>query len=320
MGRRTLIPNHRFYRSSFDNYRLTVSKRIVENGEMNLAIIFAVALGCFVAERLWPAMKLPRVNAWWGRVVLINSIQFGITVLAGRTWNRWLNHVSLFDLKEHCGDWSSALIIYLFSTFVYYWWHRYRHESQFLWRTLHQIHHSARRLEIVTSFYKHPVEIWINSILSSLIVFPLFGGSLRAAGYYTILIAVGEFFYHWNIRTPSWLGFIFQTPNRIGSTINSVITPIILPIFRFGTFSSARSKTRKTLTETAASKAGVKTALRTCSLVETSTHPVQRSSRRSISCQPASVVRSVGPAPRRAFRPRRHRFRYCHPGPRLLSE
>jgi len=83
---------------------------------MNLAIIFAVALGCFVAERLWPAMKLPRVNAWWGRVVLINSIQFGITVLAGRTWNRWLNHFSLFDLKEHCGDWSSALIIYLFST------------------------------------------------------------------------------------------------------------------------------------------------------------------------------------------------------------
>jgi sterol desaturase/sphingolipid hydroxylase (fatty acid hydroxylase superfamily) len=127
---------------------------LFENGEMNLAIIFAVALGCFIAECLWPAMKLPRVNAWWGRVILINCTQLGITILAGRTWNRWLNHVSLFDLKEHCGDWSSALIIYLFSTFVYYWWHRYRHESQFLWRTLHQIHHSARRLEIVTRFLK----------------------------------------------------------------------------------------------------------------------------------------------------------------------
>lgn len=179
---------------------------------MNVAIIFAVALGCIIAEQLWPAMKLPRVNAWWGRIILINSVQLGITVLAGHTWNRWLNHLSVFDLKNHCSDWSAALIIYLFSTFVYYWWHRYRHESQFLWRTLHQIHHSARRLEIVTSFYKHPVEIWINSLLSSAIVFPLFGGSLGAAGYYTILIAVGEFFYHWNIRTPSWLGFIFQRP------------------------------------------------------------------------------------------------------------
>jgi hypothetical protein len=77
---------------------------------------------------------------------------------------------------------------------------------------LHQIHHSARRLEILTSFYKHPLEIWINSILSSLIVYPLFGGSLRAAAYYTILIAVGEFFYHWNINTPAWVGFVFQRP------------------------------------------------------------------------------------------------------------
>ena len=64
----------------------------------------------------------------------------------------------------------------------------------------------------MTSFYKHPVEILINSLLSSVIVFPLFGGSIRAAGYYTVLIAVGEFFYHWNITTPAWLGFIFQRP------------------------------------------------------------------------------------------------------------
>jgi sterol desaturase/sphingolipid hydroxylase (fatty acid hydroxylase superfamily) len=179
---------------------------------MNLLIIFGVAAGCILAEQLWPAMTLPRVNAWWGRVILINSIQLGITVLAGQTWNRWFELDSLVHLKERCGDGSSALILYLFSTFVYYWWHRCRHESQFLWKTLHQIHHSARRLEIVTSFYKHPVEILINSLLGSLIVYPLFGASIRAAGYYTVLIALGEFFYHWNIKTPSWLGFIFQRP------------------------------------------------------------------------------------------------------------
>ena len=55
---------------------------------MNVLIIFGVAAGCVLAERLWPAMELPRVNAWWGRVILINSIQLGITVLAGQTWNR----------------------------------------------------------------------------------------------------------------------------------------------------------------------------------------------------------------------------------------
>lgn len=179
---------------------------------MIITVLFAIAAGCILVERLWPAMELPRVNAWWGRVILTNGIQLGITFLAGTTWNRWFAHGSLLHLHAHLSDWPSALLTYFFSTFVYYWWHRYRHESPFFWRVLHQIHHSARRLEVVTSFYKHPVEILINSILSSLIVYPLFGCSVTAASYYTLLIAVGEFFYHWNIRTPKALGYFFQRP------------------------------------------------------------------------------------------------------------
>jgi hypothetical protein len=42
---------------------------------MNMLIIFGVAAGCILVERLWPAMELPRVDAWWGRVILINSTQ-----------------------------------------------------------------------------------------------------------------------------------------------------------------------------------------------------------------------------------------------------
>jgi sterol desaturase/sphingolipid hydroxylase (fatty acid hydroxylase superfamily) len=179
---------------------------------MNILLVFAIAAGCMLAERLWPAMELPRVNNWWGRVILTNSIQLMITVLAGQTWNRWLSHWSIFHISASLPDVAAAALAYVFSTFVYYWWHRFRHESQFLWRALHQIHHSARRLEIVTSFYKHPVEILINSVLSSLIVYPLFGCSVTAASYYTVGIAIGEFFYHWNINTPTWVGFFFQRP------------------------------------------------------------------------------------------------------------
>ena len=177
-----------------------------------LILIFAIAAGCIAAERFWPAMELPRVRAWWPRVLLINAIQLGITVLAGATWNRWFDRTSLFHLRDYLPAWTSALVVYTFSTFVFYWWHRYRHESQFFWRTLHQIHHSARRLEILTSFYKHPVEIWLNSIISSLMVYTLFGCDVQTAGYYTFLIAVGEFFYHWNIKTPRWIGYVFQRP------------------------------------------------------------------------------------------------------------
>ncbi|MCG3204570.1 MAG: hypothetical protein KCHDKBKB_01285 [Elusimicrobia bacterium] len=158
-------------------------------------------------------MDLPKVRAWWARVIFCNAIQLGIIILAGVTWDRWFGSVSLFHLKDRMGDWPSALIAYFVSTFIYYWWHRIRHESQFFWLLCHQLHHSPRRIELLTSFYKHPVEITINSILSAAIVYLLFGCSITAGAYYTLLTAVAEYFYHWNINTPQWLGFIIQRPD-----------------------------------------------------------------------------------------------------------
>ena len=163
---------------------------------MNLLILFGVAAGCILTERLWPATELPRVDAWWGRVILINSVQLGMVILAGQTWNRWMARASFLHTSDQLNDFAAAAIAYFVSTFIYYWWHRLRHESQLFWRICHQLHHSARRIEIVTSFYKHPVEILLNSILSSAIVYPLLGCSIQAAGYYTALTAIAEYFYH----------------------------------------------------------------------------------------------------------------------------
>jgi sterol desaturase/sphingolipid hydroxylase (fatty acid hydroxylase superfamily) len=177
-----------------------------------IILLFAIAAGCILVERLWPAMELPRVHAWWPRVLLINAIQLGIVVLAGETWNRWLAHASLLHLSRHFNDLAAAGFAYFISTFVYYWWHRFRHESQFFWRLCHQLHHSPRRIEILTSFYKHPVEILLNSLLSSAIVYTLLGCSVPAAAYYTFLTAIAEYFYHWNIKTPRWFGYLVQRP------------------------------------------------------------------------------------------------------------
>ncbi len=181
-------------------------------GRMDLLLIFAIAAGCIVAERLWPAGALPVVRGWWARVALVNAVQLGIVILAGHTWTRWMAHASLVHLAQYVGDFSGAAIAYFVSTFVYYWWHRLRHESRFFWRLCHQLHHSPRRIEVLTSFYKHPVEVFLNSLLSSALVFPLLGCSVKAAGYYTILTAAAEFFYHWNVRTPHWWGYLVQRP------------------------------------------------------------------------------------------------------------
>lgn len=166
----------------------------------------------FLVEWLWPASELPSVRNWWARVALINLIQLGIVVLAGLTWDRWLAGASLIHLDSHFGFLIQGVIAYLVSTFIYYWWHRFRHESDWFWRFCHQLHHSPQRIEILTSFYKHPLEITLNSVLSAAIVYPLLGCSVKAGALYTFLTAIAEYFYHWNIHTPHWLGFLFQRP------------------------------------------------------------------------------------------------------------
>jgi len=172
----------------------------------------ALAAGLmFAAERLAPGTALPRVRGWWGRVALINGFQVGITLVGGLTWNRWLQGRSVFNV----GGWpdgAAVALTYFVSTFIYYWWHRIRHESPFWWRVAHQIHHSASRLEILTSFYKHPLEIALDSILSAVICYPLMGCTASQGAAYIVIVAVAEMFYHWNVRTPRWIGTIVQRP------------------------------------------------------------------------------------------------------------
>ncbi len=212
---------------------------------MIIGIVIAIGVGLIVLERLWPAMDLPKVRAWWARVILVNLIQLGIVVLAGFTWDRWLQAVSLLSLREHLNDLWQASIAYLVSTFVYYWWHRLRHESRLFWLLCHQLHHSPRRIEVVTAFYKHPVELMINSLLSAGIVYVLLGCTVQAGVYYTLMTAVAEFFYHWNITTPRWLGFIIQRPeaHRVHHQYHHHTNNFAdLPIFdiMFGTFQNPR--------------------------------------------------------------------------------
>ncbi|MDH3637408.1 MAG: sterol desaturase family protein [Gammaproteobacteria bacterium] len=96
-------------------------------------------------------------------------------------------------------------------TFAFYWWHRLRHYRGF-WPTFHQIHHSPSRIEVLTSFYKHPIEIATNSLLTAAILFPVLGCSLMGTFWYNFFAATGEFFYHGNYRSPRWLRYFVQTP------------------------------------------------------------------------------------------------------------
>lgn len=177
-----------------------------------LTVILAVFCGCFLLERLIPGWSLPRVKTWPLRVLLINVVQLGVVLLAGISWERWLARQSLLHLSNYLGDIGGGLLAYVIATFVFYWWHRMRHESDLLWRLFHQIHHSPQRIEVITSFYKHPGEMLLNSLIGSLLVYTLLGLSPAAGAIYTLCTALGEFFYHTSVRTPRWVGYVFQRP------------------------------------------------------------------------------------------------------------
>ena len=177
-----------------------------------LSTILTIFVGCFLLERAMPGWPLPKVKSWPLRVLLINGIQLGVILLAGVSWERWLSSWSVFSLSAHVSPVAGGLLAYFIATFVFYWWHRWRHEYDFLWRAFHQIHHSPQRLEVITSFYEHPGEMIVNSLIGSVLVYTLLGLSLEAGLTYTACTAIGEFFYHTNVRTPQWVGYFFQRP------------------------------------------------------------------------------------------------------------
>ena len=176
---------------------------------VTILIIFVL---CFVLERAVPGWRLPQVRTWPFRVLLINAVQLGVVLLAGISWEKWFSARSLFHLSHLVSPVAGGMIAYFIATFIFYWWHRWRHEIDFLWRGFHQIHHSPQRLEVITSFYKHPVEMVVNSIIGSFLIYTFLGLSLEAGAIYTFCTAIGEFFYHTNVRTPRWVGFFFQRP------------------------------------------------------------------------------------------------------------
>ena len=177
-----------------------------------LTYLFIILALCFIIERLIPGWKLPSVKTWPLRVLLVNGVQLGIIMLAGISWEAWLSSWSIFSLSAHVSSTIGGVVAYAIATFVFYWWHRWRHEVSFLWRAFHQIHHSPQRIEVITSFYKHPLEMITNSLIGSVLVYTVLGLDLVAGGVYTFCTAIGEFFYHTSIRTPRWIGYFFQRP------------------------------------------------------------------------------------------------------------
>jgi len=166
-----------------------------------------------ILERIYPNAKLPKRKGWMVRAATFNALQLVVVMLGHYTWEHLIiGSESLYHLGRQFSPIVCGLIAYLINTWVFYWWHRIRHESLWVWKVFHQFHHSPERIEVITSFYKHPLEIAMNSVMISILVYPILGLTIEGNAWMSVFSALGEFFYHMNVKTPYWLGYFIQRP------------------------------------------------------------------------------------------------------------
>jgi sterol desaturase/sphingolipid hydroxylase (fatty acid hydroxylase superfamily) len=106
--------------------------------------------------------------------------------------------------------WAETLFALCIIEFAKYWFHRFSHESEFLW-PLHSIHHSVKRMHLLNGFRIHPLYHLCTFILGVMPCYFL-GISEDALVLNSVLLAIGGSIQHCNIRLRyGWLNYIFNT-------------------------------------------------------------------------------------------------------------
>lgn len=203
-----------------------------------------------VWEAVFPAETLPKVKFWKLRGLLSFAFFFFLSSYLPLFIDPYLEPYRLLDLTNLTVVIGGLVGVFLYEFGVYVW-HRSLHKSNFLWRTFHQMHHSAERLDTYGAFYFSPLDMIGWTVLGSVCFTLLVGLSPQAI---TVMLLVTNFlgmFQHANIKTAPWLGYIIQRPeshtvhHAKGIHMHNYSD---LPIFDilFGTFKNPKTYEHKT--------------------------------------------------------------------------
>jgi sterol desaturase/sphingolipid hydroxylase (fatty acid hydroxylase superfamily) len=109
------------------------------------------------------------------------------------------------------GTWGGALVAMFAYQAVGYAYHRSLHASDLLFRAVHQLHHSAERLDVASAFLFAPLDM-IGWTMVSTLALALFGVTPEATVVFVLAGTVLSTFQHANLKTPRWLGYVVQRP------------------------------------------------------------------------------------------------------------
>src|SRR5512146_3181536 len=172
-------------------------------------LIPAAFVTLIAVERSWPARPLPRIPGWRLTGVIAFVVTGGLAAAVPALYMDLIRAHRLVDL-EWLGTGAGAALALLVTELAGYWFHRLRH-TRVLW-PVHQLHHSAERLDVFGSALFHPLDIAGENLVGALAATLLLGVSdqgAAAAGLVSVCLAL---FQHTNVRTPRWLGYLVQRP------------------------------------------------------------------------------------------------------------
>ena len=176
-----------------------------------LGTIAAMFAAFALTDLLAPARTYSKSPWWKVRGLAAMTLYFATAFTAPLLWDAWLAEHRLFDASV-LPLWAQIAGGLLVLQFGVYFWHRTMHANDFLWRHLHQTHHSAERIDVWGAFWFHPLDMVGWALLGSLCLVGGFGVQAEAAIVVSLLSTFMAMFTHANIRTPRWLGWFVSRP------------------------------------------------------------------------------------------------------------
>jgi sterol desaturase/sphingolipid hydroxylase (fatty acid hydroxylase superfamily) len=176
-----------------------------------LAMVFVVAL-VSALELRYPDQALPKTKHWWQRVLMLQGLVLMVVTLGMGLVHALIPEILFTHGARYFSPFWGGVVSYLFGTFIFYWWHRARHEVDLLWRLFHQMHHAPERVQGVTAFYVHPFEVVVSSTINAILVLGIFGLTQESLLWNSLFMSLAGVFYHMNLKTPRWVGCFLQRP------------------------------------------------------------------------------------------------------------
>jgi hypothetical protein len=150
-------------------------------GLLVTGLVGALAVVMIAVERVKPGRVWPKVPGWWPRALLLDGVQISVPCFlpVGRTTPGSARTVPGRPTRWASGGARRSATWCTRSS--YYWWPSPPAPGRPFWRWVHQVHHSPQRIEVITSFYKHPIELANQRRALSVVLYAIVGLRRRRA-------------------------------------------------------------------------------------------------------------------------------------------